>query len=573
MTLEPLEIEIAALAKSGGPLTKRITLGPDGSLHSDGSACTMSSGTARRVRFRALADFASHIGGLAQNEAIALGALRHDLPDNVGVTTKRNLNGTARLDLIARTADHISYRRHEPSLALLDHDTKGMPTEVRKRIDAAGGFWLALVSVLPELATVGRVTRRSTSAGIRRTDTGEALIGSNGQHVFVIVMNGADIERFLRDLHARCWLHENGWLMVGASGQLLDRSIVDRMVGAPERLVFEGPPVLDPPLEQDQVSRRPIVTGGAALDTIAACPPLSIVEQAKLRELRAKAGYRLAPDSAKARDDFISRQSKRLAERTGMSAESAERVIARQCLGILLPDVTLPFDDEDLADTTVADVLADPARFVGATLADPLEGTEYGVCKAKVMRRSDGTLWIHSFAHGRSVYDLKFDVRAVRAALQKTAAADVPDAFVPLVLAADLDEAETEELRNTAHEISKIGKRALDAKLKHARREHAAHEAQAKRDRQTAERRDPRPYLPAPPTDAERIPVLTAIDDVLGGQRQAEPPIRDAEGRPVEARSRAPNMLHELLNTDTNTGETDGTDSPATAGNAPAHAA
>jgi hypothetical protein len=40
----------------------------------------------------------------------------------------------------------------------------------------------------------------------------------------------------------------------------------------------------------------------------------------------------------------------------------------------------LPFDDEELAGVTVADVLADPARFEGATLADPLEGVSYGQC-------------------------------------------------------------------------------------------------------------------------------------------------------------------------------------------------
>jgi hypothetical protein len=50
-------------------------------------------------------------------------------------------------------------------------------------------------------------------------------------------------------------------------------------------------------------------------------------------------------------------------------------------------------------------VLANPDRFVGETLADPLEGIEYGRCKAKIMRRADGSLWIHSFAHGRTVYE------------------------------------------------------------------------------------------------------------------------------------------------------------------------
>ena len=59
------------------------------------------------------------------------------------------------------------------------------------------------------------------------------------------------------------------------------------------------------------------------------------------------------------------------------------KVIARQCRGVLLPDVALPFDDVELAGTTVADVLADPVRFEGATLADPFEGIEYGACKAQ----------------------------------------------------------------------------------------------------------------------------------------------------------------------------------------------
>ena len=82
----------------------------------------------------------------------------------------------------------------------------------------------------------------------------------------------------------------------------------------------------------------------------------------------------------------------------------------RQCDGVLLPNVELPFDDEDLAGCTVADVLADPDRFVGATLADPLEGIAYGRGKAKIMRRADGSLWIHSFAHGRTIYELKRDL-------------------------------------------------------------------------------------------------------------------------------------------------------------------
>jgi hypothetical protein len=71
-------IEITLLAKAGGPLTKRISLAVDGSLKSDGSACLMWRGVARRARFSDLYAFADCIGNLAQHEAVALGSLRLD---------------------------------------------------------------------------------------------------------------------------------------------------------------------------------------------------------------------------------------------------------------------------------------------------------------------------------------------------------------------------------------------------------------------------------------------------------------------------------------------------------------
>ena len=59
-----------------------------------------------------------------------------------------------------------------------------------------------------------------------------------------MLQDGGDIERFLRDLHDRCWLHGLGWHMIGSAGQLLDRSLVDRMVAYGERLCFEGAPII-----------------------------------------------------------------------------------------------------------------------------------------------------------------------------------------------------------------------------------------------------------------------------------------------------------------------------------------
>jgi hypothetical protein len=543
-------LQITAFSKSDGPLTKRISLAPDGSIRSDGSQCIMARGTAQRVVIAHMQELATLIGGLRSNQALGLGSLQAGLPDRVKITAKRfldKLNGAAeRPDIIARTGGHIVFRPGQPALALLDFDSKGIPPDVATKLDQLGGFWKAIVTVCAELANVGRVVRRSTSAGLVRVDTGEELPGSNGVHVFLAVKNGADIERFLETLHVRCWLAGFGWSMVGASGQLLERSIVDRMVGAPERLVFEGAPVLEPPLAQDQESRRPIVTDGDVLDTVAACPPLSIVEQAKLRELRAKEATRLAPGVTKAKAEFIARQCQLLAERTGMDQKRARRVVERQCSGILLSDVVLPFDEAELAGSTVADVLADPDRFEGATLADPLEGIAYGICKARVMRRADGTPWIHSFAHGRTVYELRFNFRTAEAALQKAPNEEAADTFIRLVLAGDLSAHETERLRNVACSRSGIGKRALNAALKLARQEQVVHQAQESRERRIAERRDPRPQIQAPLADAPWLPEMQILNDVLGKSTDIEPPMRDVSGCIVQVRIRRVPKMHLL---------------------------
>jgi hypothetical protein len=527
-------IELTRLTKHGGPLTKRIFLSPDGTLVKDGSACVMAQGTAERVRVAGVDALAALIEGLTPSQALALGALRPDLPDKVEITTKKKLvNGAPQPDIIARTGSNIIY--NGPAYALLDFDTKGMPTAVATELKRLGGFWPALLTVLPALGGVARVTRRSTSSGLSRSDTGEALPGSDGVHVYAAAKDGDDSERFLASLHERCWLSGFGWMIVSVSGALLERSIVDRMVGGPERLVFEGGPVLMPPLQQDKQSRRPIAVDGVALDTAAVCPPLSIVERARLQERKTKERERLAPEMAKARAAFVEAQAKRLVAR-GMPEQAAKLVILRQCDGVLRPDVELPFDDPALAGCTVGDVLADPERFEDETLADPLEGVSYGRGVAKVMRRADGTPWIHSFAHGRTIYELKHDAASVRKAMENAAKDNVVATFTRLAAGADLDAVELADVRQLAKKLSGIGLRAIDEAFKSAGQQQAAKNAKAARARQAARRQDSRPYIRSPFPDAPWLPEMDVLNEVIGAVISARPPSRDIDGDAVWVR-------------------------------------
>src|SRR5579875_3217985 len=165
---------VTVFRKIGGPLTKRIEL-VDGAIRADGSACVMAEGEARVMPAPTASALAELIAALGSDQALAIGALRDGVAARV--VPKRAINGHCVPGIIARTADEIVFRPSAPAWALLDFDTKGMPPAVRENLDRCGGFFGALTTILPEIAQTARVSRASTSAGLRRADTGESLPG------------------------------------------------------------------------------------------------------------------------------------------------------------------------------------------------------------------------------------------------------------------------------------------------------------------------------------------------------------------------------------------------------------
>jgi hypothetical protein len=549
--------QIVVLTKHDGPLTKKISLAADGSVHSDGSACRMSVGSGV-LETHTPRSLAIRIAAMEPTEALALGAFADGVPHRVRIETKWSEahvkfpdDSTRPPDLISRSAAHIKYRPGRPALALLDIDTKGMPFEVRDRINQLGGYWPALVSVLPELATTARVWRRSTTTGLSNIETGQSLPGSDGSHTFLLVMDGADVERFLKVMHQRCWLAGLGWGMVGAGGAFLRRSLIDTAVGLGERLVFEGAPLVVRPLIQDQSQRYPKVKEGSPLDTRAACPDLTAVLQAKLHGMESAEKNRLKPETEKRRAEFVDQHAALIVERTGCKPERARQIVERQCGGVLLPHVMLSFDD--LGDVTVGEVLADPDRYVDETLADPLEGPRYGVCKGKVFRRFfEGSLWINSFAHGGMTYELKPDAAYIEQAIAAKPEVEAADILVEMAPGADINGSEEEHLREMASGRAKVGKASIKARIKAARGEAAQLRANEMRARREAERTDRRTRLPVPARNAPWLPVMQQLNEVLCGVAGLEPPTRDAEGWITQVCLRRVTSWHTLTSSSAN---------------------
>jgi hypothetical protein len=82
-----MKSQVTVLTKNGGPLTKRIHLAGD-RLANDSSGCVMTHGRARRFEIATARQLAELIGGLQDDQAITLGALRPGLADHVALVSE-----------------------------------------------------------------------------------------------------------------------------------------------------------------------------------------------------------------------------------------------------------------------------------------------------------------------------------------------------------------------------------------------------------------------------------------------------------------------------------------------------
>ena len=269
--------------------------------------------------------------------------------------------------------------------------------------------------------------------------------------------------------------------------------------------------------------------------TRAAYPDLSVVELSTFRGLLAADRYRLAPEASKAQAQFMDQQAKRIVARARTSFAAAMRIVQCHLGGVLLPLVLLPFDDDEFNGVTVGDVLADPDRFVGATLSDPLEGPKYGRCKAKIMRRTDGTLWIHSFAHGRTIYELKYDAQSIEAAIRTAALSEVLELFIRLLLMSELSAGEEQGLRDLVTKLSGVKARPLTA--------HPAHPSRCSafcRDVISMETH----YLPSKSLSSASQTGWKVAQDARSGARAGPPAIPGIAGHALRvAAPRGPELL------------------------------
>jgi hypothetical protein len=475
-------IELTIVEKTDGPcLSKRYALGLFGTPVGDSSQCSIRAGYMRRAYITDVGDLPRIIDALRTNEAIVLGKMGASLGDRAPIAKQGWIEYFAASvpGIVTRSKENLDHRDGEPGAMYFDHDRKGAAPAVIARMEELGGFDAALATLDPQLAHAGFATRESTSSGMYDAETGEEFPGSGGLHRYGLIANSADLANYLKALLQRGWLHGLTYYTVGSAGQLLERSIIDATVGSPERLVFEAPPDLKPPLKQHK--REMIVRPGGMIDA-KALPDLTLAEQAEIARRKQEARAALGKPLKEAREKTVKKRVEAIRSKNPkITPERAQRAAERLIGGVLEPSAILHFADLELGEVTITDVLRDPNRFVGQALADPAEGRGYGETTAMLFRKDSGELWIFSFAHGRTDYRIVADAEYIAETMATIQKERLAKWFIDVAADAELTAVEETDIIAQVDKAMGGGKkRALGADLKEERdrRKRAHAEAQ-----------------------------------------------------------------------------------------------
>ena len=218
-------------------------------------AASLVDGVAVRFEmpFEEFPDFLSHA---ESNMALGYGTHSEEFPEQVTITTHGMEDPAS--NVLARTQGYFTYPKCA-GILMLDHD----PSQYGETISAEK-FLEILGGIDQNLAKAAKVIRPSVSAGVGLV--GAPVSQHKGYHVYIPVMNAADIPRYGKLLFHRLWLAGYGFIALSSNGSMLDRTIIDAAVFSPERLDFVGKPVINSAgLEYTPIES--ILISGYMLDT------------------------------------------------------------------------------------------------------------------------------------------------------------------------------------------------------------------------------------------------------------------------------------------------------------------
>jgi hypothetical protein len=438
------------------PLSKTYTLQADGTL-SKPHAPNISECMATVVK----APLHSLYDGLTAKDCLVFGIPNAPMPmkpgESIKILPEKYLDAFP--GCVARTQDYFRHAIKQPGVMLLDFDADAdcFPQTPSRKPAKAHADLLALCPGLADAAVFGAPS--ASSGVVTRTVDGNILREKHGSHLHFIAEDASDIPRAGAAAFGRMILAGLGGIKVAKNGALLVRGMFDGSVFGSERVSYTAGASYGPGIAVTDRGETLLVPG-VMVDTrkvfIDLTPAETKIRDGEIRRLKAAVpGDRVKKQREGFEEEAVERMTKRSASRE--QAREYVKTMHPGYRGSLGAGVVLVFDD--FGEVTVAEVLSDPAKYHLATLADPIEGIEYGRGKAKVFVRDDGSIIIHSFAHGGQVFTLRNKDEGEKAKADK-----MPPGLREIILENAIDA----PLRAEASRL--IDRKKVDAKNQKARK-------------------------------------------------------------------------------------------------------
>ena len=307
-------------------------------------------------------------------QALGLGINKHS---TMGVITSRNNNPKT-----ARSKENFIWNKHT-NIILLDYDY----FEGLKECNNAKEYRETLIDIDPIFSNVEMLILPSSSSRIFKDN--KVFLNSKGLHCYIMI-NG-DVDKFKNNLWYSCWAKGYGAIKLASDGSILPRTIFDKAVFSPERLIFEAAPNLEDGLTQDKLD--PFYIKGTILD-------VNNMEDniAKGQKIESDDKYK-SKDNAKLKNEIYIKENVRTLVKKGITENEAIEIIKARVgeHGVIFTSDIITFLDG--SSINAGDLTRDHN---GLYCLDPIESDQ----APAVINISEESKNIWSFLHGGKNYEI-----------------------------------------------------------------------------------------------------------------------------------------------------------------------
>jgi hypothetical protein len=192
------------------------------------TVANVTAGIIQRTEIKDASAFASLLKGLPTNQCLVFGIA----PNDADLTTEAQWKALGcPNDPLPRSKSVFSWSEQQ-AILLLDYDPGKEEQSLLDREQLIG----LLDYACPALRSCPLVWYPSASSYLYASE--RQLSGLKGQHIYIPVRNGTDIERAGKALNEKLWAMGHGRFEVSSSGSLLERGIFDSSVWQSNRIDF-----------------------------------------------------------------------------------------------------------------------------------------------------------------------------------------------------------------------------------------------------------------------------------------------------------------------------------------------